>query len=225
MADSATGITLSAAGSVSKAIGKQELNFELTDTADLSFMLSITNYGKVEYTLLDAAGNTILHGYSSSAITRTAEELAAGNYKLVVESLDGKNANFNVSGEVDYKVTGPTDAAMVSQGDNTIATAFDLGTSTEISGWVGNVGTNVDGIDFIDVTDAIKGGRNYFSVTATGNAKATIWALSTRGEWVEQMNWNITDETDTRSLVCAAGTQYYVSIESNNDSNYTMQLH
>ena len=114
---------------------------------------------------------------------------------------------------------------MVSQGDNTIASAFDLETNTEISGWVGNVGTNVDGIDFIDVTDAIKNGRNYFSVTATGNAKATIWALSTRGEWVEQMNWNITDETDTRSLVCAAGTTYYVSIESDNDSSYTMQLH
>ena len=46
-----------------------------------------------------------------------------------------------------------------------------------------------------------------------------------RGEWVEQMNWNITDETDTRSLVCAVGTQYYVSIESDNDSSYTMQLH
>ncbi|MBE6373096.1 MAG: hypothetical protein E7055_13615, partial [Lentisphaerae bacterium] len=192
--------------------------FTLDSGAKLSF--TVTSTDAVKFTIWQQDGSklkslqSITVGAGKTADTKELL-LNAGKYYYSVQS-----TNASKGGSADYTVSVNGKSAFFTNGyngDDTIASAADLGTVTEpggsITDWVG-LGDEYDYGKF--TLDS--GAKLSFTVTSTDAAKFTIWQQDGgKLKSLQSITVGAGKTVDTKELLLNAG-DYYVSMQSTNAS-------
>ncbi|MFM7086833.1 MAG: pre-peptidase C-terminal domain-containing protein [Cyanobium sp.] len=216
-----SGINISDA--VSSSDSDDYYKFTLASAATFSLSLSgITADTDVDVQLLDAAGSLITSSSNGSntseSITRS---LTAGSYYVRVLRYSGSvTSNYNLS----LSATGAAGTGGLSTGDNSLATASDLGILSSAI----NISDAVASSDTDDYYKFTLASAATFSLSLSGitaNTDVDVQLLDAAGSLItSSSNGSNTSESITRSLTAGS---YYVRVlrySGSVTSNYNLSL-